>query len=90
MTDKAKIQKKKRQRDKKTERQKDRKAEKDGEAMQNDTSPNPSGGQDDRENLLYASNTMRREEFYSHESEIYFQKLKMHVEKCSCPKVNVG
>ena len=52
--------------------------------------PNPSGGQDDRENLLYASNTMRREEFYSHESEIYFQKLKMHVQKCSCPKVNVG
>ena len=35
MTDKAKIQKKKRQRDKKTERQKDRKAEKDGETMQN-------------------------------------------------------
>ena len=81
MTDKAKRQKKKRQEDRNRY---------DGKTMQNDTSPNRSGGQDDRENLLYASNTMRREEFYSQESEIYFQKLKMHVQKCSCPKVNVG
>ena len=86
MTDKTKRQKKKRLEDKKRERQKQIRWWNNAKCSPHSTS----GGQDDRENLLYASNTMRREEFYSHESEIYFQKLKMHVEKCSCPKVNVG
>lgn len=81
-------QKDKRRKERKTKRQEDRKIETDTMVKQCKmlTSLNLRWTRWQRES---SSNTMRRE-FNSQESEIYFQKLKMHVQKCSCPKVNVG